>query len=580
MSFFASKSVRIAFRHSGWLGMVVVLALGEALLRTTLPALVRQIIDAALAGQAHMAQHAVTGMVWSYVGIAVAIPVLAWLGQIVASWSAWGATNAIRDAVGTHIMARPLEFFRTHGIGELSERIDADPGQLHALLGASSGNVARMSMLLIGIGYSTWLINPWICVALLGYVVVGGALVVWSQRENAEDWERERVADAALYDGVEENFASVTDIKAVGAEAFLAQRLTPRMATLLQANRHARMRNEQATVVSGLVTISGWVLALALGSWRVLTEQGSLGEAVAVLGYVALLGSPIEHMRGEIQALQQALGALRRIDDLLEVPLETALADVAEPQQLDIHLNHLWFRYPSSPDWVIRDLSLTIPAGTHVAVLGRTGSGKSTLARLLSGLEQADTGQIFYNDVPLPRIPSTQLRRWVGVISQEVEMFNASLRDNMTCFADHYSDADIMRTVTDLQLNDWLMGFADGLDTPLGDGERSLSPGEEQLIAFVRLQLRNPLLIILDEASAHVDPINEQRINRALAVIGRGRSTISIAHRLSTIVQAERILVIRDGEMVEYDTPAALAARSDSAYGQLLTQYTEGASHT
>jgi len=165
----------------------------------------------------------------------------------------------------------------------------------------------------------------------------------------------------------------------------------------------------------------------------------------------------------------------------------------------------------------------------------------------------------------------------VGVISQEVEMFNASLRDNMTCFADHYSDADIMRVVADLHLSDWVAGFREGLDTPLGDGERSLSPGEEQLIAFVRLQLRNPLLIILDEASAHVDPINEQRINRALAVIGRGRSTITIAHRLSTIAHAERILVLRAGEVVEYDTPAALAARGDSAYGQLLAQHTEEA---
>jgi len=577
MSFFASQSVRIAFRHSGWLGLVVVLALVEAWLRTALPMLVSQMIDTALGSQAQLQQHDITGMVWTYVGIAVAIPVLAWLGQIVASWSAWSATNAVRDAVGTHIMARPLEFFRTHGIGELSERIDADPGQLQALLGTSSGNLARMSMLLVGIGYSTWLINPWICAALLGYVAVGATLVVWSQRENADDWERERIADAALYDGVEENFASVTDMKAVGAEGFLAQRLVPRMATLLQANRHARMRNERATVVSGLVTVGGWVLALAVGSWRVVYAQGTIGEAVAMLGYVALLGNPIEHIRSEVQAFQQALGALRRIDDLLAEPIEAVLPAVAEPSQLSIHLDNLWYRYPSSTDWVIRGITLTIPAGTHVAVLGRTGSGKSTLARLISGLEHGATGQIRYNDLPLTSIPTTQLRRWVGVISQEVEMFNASLRDNMTCFADHYSDDDIMRTVADLHLSDWLAGFHEGLDTPLGDGERSLSPGEEQLIAFVRLQLRNPLLIILDEASAHVDPINEQRINRALAVIGRGRSTITIAHRLSTIAQAERILVIRDGAVVEYDTPAGLAARGDSAYGQLLAQQTEGA---
>jgi ABC-type multidrug transport system fused ATPase/permease subunit len=492
----------------------------------------------------------------------------------VAYWNAWSATNALRDAVGEHIMARPLEFFRTHGIGELSERIDADPGQLQGLLGTSSGNVARIGMLLIGISYSTWLINPWICVALLGYVAVGGALVIWSQRDNADDWEQERIADAALYDGVEENFASVTDIKAVGAAGFLAQRLVPRMMALLQTNRHARMRNERATVVSGLVTIAGWVLALAIGSWRVLTAQGTIGEAVAVLGYVALLGNPIEHLRGEVQALQQAIGALRRIDDLLAIPLEPAHTAVAEPTQLSIHLNNVWYRYPSSADWVIRGITLTIPAGTHVAVLGRTGSGKSTLARLISGLESSTTGQILYNDTPITSIPPAQLRRWVGVISQEVEMFNASLRDNMTCFADHYSDDDIIRTVADLQLSDWLAGFRDGLDTPLGDGERSLSPGEEQLIAFVRLQLRNPLLIILDEASAHVDPINEQRINRALGVLGHGRSTMTIAHRLSTIAQAERILVIRDGEVAEYDTPAALVAQGNSAYGQLIAQQT------
>lgn len=570
MSFFALRSVRLTLGHSRWLWLVMVFAVFEAVLQSVLPTLLRQIIDTALGVRAHIPQSDIAGMIVIYAGIAASIPFINWMMNIVASWNAWSATNALRDTVGMHVFAQPLEFFRSHGIGELSERIDADPAQLHQILGMSSANLVRMLVLLGGVGYGAWLIRPEMSIILMGYAILGTLGLVWAQRNNADDWEAERVADAALYDTVEESFASVTDMRAVGGETALSARLTPRLDKLLHVHRFARMRSERATVAAGVIKLSGWVLALAGGSWWVIQAQGTLGEAVALLGFVALLGVPIEHVRNEIQALQQALGAFRRIEELLG-STQTLPTDIPPaPQTCHIQVNEVFFRYPSSNDWVIRGIDLHITHGTHVALLGRTGSGKSTLMRLISGLEAPQQGHITLAGMEMADLPEAYIRRWIGVISQEVDIFNATLRDNLTCFADDYHDEQVWQAIHDMQLTDWVRSFAQGLDTMLGDGERTLSPGEEQLIAFVRLQLRNPRVVLLDEASAHIDPLNEQRINQAMRVIGAGRTILTIAHRLSTVKTADRIIVMADGMIIEDGTAQTLSQRIDGVYAQLL----------
>lgn len=564
MSFFQSPSMRLALTASRWLWLVLVLASLTAVLTVSQPFVVQRIVDAALTEQT------LTPHIMTYLVLAISIPVFQWIMTGLASHSAWNATNALRHATATAIFAQPLEFFRNHGIGELSERIDADSGQLHGIFGEASARLMSTVVLIISVGVTTWLIAPVVFAVMMLYLISGIAIIAWSQRDNHHDWEAERVADAALYDTIEESFASVADMRAVGAESRLHQRLTPRIATLLHAHRTARLRSQIAQLTSTAINAVGWVMAIGIGIWRYQSGTGTIGEAVALLGYVTLLTKPIEEIRGIVQEYQQARGVLSRINELMQ-PAPIADGTHTLPSgPLSARLDQVSYRYPSSPDWVIRDLSLTIPAGTHVAIIGRTGSGKTTLGRLMSRIERAQHGRIMLNNIPIESISESSLRQAVGVISQESDIFNATLRDNITCFAPGYTDDSISTALAACGLGDWLASLPEGLDTPIGDGERALSPGEQQLLAVARIAIRQPGLIVLDEASAHVDPANEQRIATALASLTSQRTTLTIAHRLNTVYAADLVIIMADGVIIESGAPTQLAATPGSHFARLL----------
>ncbi|MFZ9856955.1 MAG: ABC transporter ATP-binding protein [Roseiflexaceae bacterium] len=570
MSFFRSPSIRLALAASRWLWLILVLAGLTAVMTVSQPFIVQRIIDAALA------QQSLIPYVLPYLAVVVSVPIVQLLISSIASHSAWNATNALRHATATAIFAQPLDFFRSHGIGELSERIDADSGQLHGVFGEASARLVSTMILVISVGFTTWLIDPLVFVVMMLYLSIGITIIAWSQRDNHHDWEAERGADAALYDTIEESFASVTDIRAVGAESRLHQRLTPRIATLLHTHRTARLRSQVAQLTSTTINAVGWLLAIGIGIWRYQNGTGSIGEAVALLGYVTLLIKPIDEVRGIVQEYQQARGVISRIDELMQ-PIPFVDGRQTLPSgPLSVRLEQVSYRYPSSPDWVIRDLSLTIPAGTHVAIIGRTGSGKTTLGRLVSRIERAQHGSILLNNIPINDISESSLRNSVGVISQESDIFNATLRDNITCFATGYTDATISTALHDCGLGDWLKLLPDGLDTPIGDGEHALSPGEQQLLAVARIAIRQPGIIVLDEASAHVDPANEQRIATALVNLTNKRTTLTIAHRLNTVYAADLVIIMADGVVIESGVPQQLAATPGSHFATLLaTNLTE-----
>lgn len=564
MEFFQSPGLRVAMQHNRWWIWVVILATIESVLAAFRPFYIQAIIDNATTRQS------LTAAVIAFATVAVLVPILRWVGSIAESHSAWSATNTLRHHVGQAVFSQPLEFFRQHGVGELSERIDADSGQLYDIFASTTAHVVRTGVILLLVAYQTWQIDARICGALLGYVLVSTVVIARNQRDNHTAWEHERIADATLYDTIEESFASVTDIKAVGASAVLHQRLTPRLDTLLQAHRTARLQSQRATMVSTIINGIGWLLVVLLGVWHY-QHGGSIGQAIALIGYMALIAQPIEHVRSIIQAFQQARGVLMRIDALMQqTPAAPPAGSTLPAGALAITLSQVTFAYPDSSQAAVREVSLTIPAGAHVAIIGRTGSGKTTLVRLLSRSEYVQHGEICYHGIPLTHISEASLRQRVAVISQEVDIFNASLRDNVACFATHYSDDELVAALTACGLHDLLATLPYGLDTRIGDGERVLSPGEQQLLALARVWVRNPGVMLLDEASAHIDPLSEQRITQALFRLAQHRTVITIAHRLSTVRTADLVVVMADGAVLEHGAPALLAQQPHSHYARLI----------
>jgi ATP-binding cassette subfamily B protein len=219
---------------------------------------------------------------------------------------------------------------------------------------------------------------------------------------------------------------------------------------------------------------------------------------------------------------------------------------------------------------VLEGLSFELRAGGVLGLLGRTGSGKSTLARLVFRLYDPKQGEILLDGSNLREMKLGALRGRVAMVTQEVQLFRGSVRDNLTFFDRSVADERIVGAIGELGLGEWLKGLPKGLDTELEAGSRSLSAGEAQLLAFTRIFLRDPGLVILDEASAKLDPATEQRIERAIDRLLEGRTAIIIAHRLGTVQRAEQVLILEDGKALEFGERQRLASDPGSRFYALL----------
>jgi ABC-type multidrug transport system fused ATPase/permease subunit len=224
---------------------------------------------------------------------------------------------------------------------------------------------------------------------------------------------------------------------------------------------------------------------------------------------------------------------------------------------------------------VLYDLSFQLPLGAVLGLLGRTGSGKTTLTRLLFRLYDPDRGTIYLGRdgcVPtdIRQLPLSDLRRQVGMVTQEIQLFHATVRDNLTFFNPSVSDERILEAIHELGMDEWYDSLPEGLDTELESGGGGLSAGEAQLLAFARIFLRDPRLIILDEASSRLDPATEHMIERAVDRLIANRTAIVIAHRLDTVQRADAILILEDGRICEHGARTALARDPDSRFYSLL----------
>jgi ATP-binding cassette subfamily B protein len=225
---------------------------------------------------------------------------------------------------------------------------------------------------------------------------------------------------------------------------------------------------------------------------------------------------------------------------------------------------------PSDNDHVLHDIDFTLPPGCVLGLLGRTGSGKTTLARLLMRLYDPTEGQVCLGGLPLTATTLHDVRRRVALVTQEVQLFRASVRENLTFFNPTIADADIHAVLQQLGLDTWLASLPDGLDTELSAGGGGLSAGQAQLLAFARVFLFDPSLVILDEASSRLDPATELQIERAVDLLLTGRTGVIIAHRLNTVQRADEVLILEDGRIREHGARAALAADPTSYFHRLL----------
>jgi ABC-type multidrug transport system fused ATPase/permease subunit len=350
------------------------------------------------------------------------------------------------------------------------------------------------------------------------------------------------------------------------------QRFYQLLRPLLRSNRRVRMATSLSSATTLTIFVLGSALMMGLGAYLWSIGAITLGTVYLFWSYTDLLSQPIQQIRNQLQDLQQAEACIQRIEQLLSTQSaiqESEQAIEAPPGPLSVAFCDVAFGYKAAEP-VLHEVSCDIAPGRVLGILGRTGSGKTTLARLLFRLYDAQEGEVCLGGSPIKALALRGLRQRIGMVTQDVQLFNAPVRDNLTFFNRAIGDARLLQVIDTVGLSMWYQALPAGLDSIVGADGQGLSAGEAQLLAFARVFLKDPGLVIFDEASSRLDPATERLIERAVSSILINRTGIVIAHRLATIQRADDILILEDGRICEYGTREALAADPQSRFSHLL----------
>jgi ABC-type multidrug transport system fused ATPase/permease subunit len=488
----------------------------------------------------------------------------------------WRVTNRLRSNLTRHVFGLDMDFHSSRTNGELIERIDGDVTSLGHFFSMFSVRIFGGVLLLSGILVLLWTVQPWIGLGLTLFTLLELGVLVLTRKRAVPATTKEREASAALFGFIEERLAGREDLRANGAGGHALWRFNGVMRRFYHDGRRAWMTRATIWLTSYGLFIIG--LGATIGAMIFFVQGGilTLGTGYMVFQYLMMLQGEIEQIAQHMQEVQKSIAGLSRMRELFEeqpkVVQHGNLSLDAGP--LAVKVSDLSFHYPAAPGAAPRatlaDISLELAPGRILGLLGRTGSGKTTLTRLLFRLFEPSSGSILLNGSNIRNIAPESLRGQIGLVTQDVQLFQASVRDNLTFFDDSVGDTKILQLLGMLGLDAWLANLPDGLDTVISAGGGSLSAGEAQLLALSRVFLKDPGLVVLDEPSSRLDPLTEQRLERAVDRLLQDRSAIIIAHRLATVERADDIMILDQGRILEYGPRLELAAEPSSRYAQLL----------
>jgi ABC-type multidrug transport system fused ATPase/permease subunit len=557
--------------------LLLALLLGTTIgLQLANPRVLRLFIDDAATGAPLAALLRVAVL---FLGVALALQ-LAQLGEVyVAENVGLTATNRLRAELTLHVLRLDPSFHASHSPGELIERTDGDVTTLGNFFARLIVHLVGNTLLLLGALALLFAIDLRVGAAVGLFTAIAVVVMVALRRVAIPRFAALRQANAELFGLIEERLGGTEDLRANGGVAHTLQRLAERSRAVVFAGVAAMLTGGAGF---NLVMLSlGFGTVAALGTAAYLYRQGELtiGTVYLIFAYADGLRRPLEGITRQLQDLQQAVASVGRVRALLaqRSTIVDGLAPAAlPPGPLSLELDRVRFAYGEA-DPVLRDLSFRLGPGQVLGLLGRTGSGKTTIARLLFRLHDPTAGSIKLGGaasstegVDLRDCAVAALRARIGIVTQDVQLFHATVRDNVTLFDRAVGDPAVEAVLRDVGLGPWLDNQPTGLDAVLAPGGGSLSAGEAQLLAFARVFLKDPGLVVLDEASSRLDPATERLLERAVDRLLAGRTAIVIAHRLATVARADRILILEDGRAAEEGDRATLAADPTSRFARLL----------
>jgi ATP-binding cassette subfamily B protein len=540
------------------LGGLLALIFSSAGLSTLNPFLLREVLDNAYPNRdTTLLSVLVLGMILLSIITSVIGVAQTWISNQVGQ----RVMHDLRAAVYAHLQRMSLAFFTRTRTGEVQSRIANDIGGVDSVVTSTATSIVQNVTTVVAV-VAAMILLDW---RLAAFSLALLPFFVWLTRRVGEERRRiqsvrqGRLADMSTL--VEESL-SVSGIllgKTMGRSPELVGRFSGESAELADLEVRSRMagRWRMASVQLSFAIMPAAVYWFAGESIASGGHAITVGTVVAFTTLQTRVLFPIQSLLSVGLEVQTSLALFARIFEYLDLPIDIAERPCARELQAvhgDVRLDDVWFRYGAESPWTLREIDAEILAGTRTALVGETGSGKTTLAYLIARLYEPQRGRVSIDGEDIRDVTLDSLAATVGLVSQETYLFHASIRENLRFACPQASDEEIERAARAAQIHDLIASLPEGYDTPVGERGYRFSGGEKQRIAIARTILRNPPVLILDEATSALDTETERAVQASLDELSRGRTTIAIAHRLSTIRDADQILVLDGGRIVERGT--------------------------
>ena len=545
------------------LAAAAVLILASTGIGLAFPLIVRELLDAAF----EMGDRAMLDRIALFlVGLFLVNAVLNFAQSYLTASVAEQVVADLRGQLFRRLVFQPPGFFAGRRVGELSSRIASDSGLLQQILRFGVPELGRQGLFLVGALILVTITHPRLTLVTM-IAIPPTALVGWifgRQVRRISTGVQDRLAEAVSR--AEQVFTQIATVQSFTRERWEAQRFG---AAVEETRSEGLRRAVWRAGLTGAVTFAAFgavVLVLWEGGRLVLAGELTAGTLVAFLLYAVTIAGAVSSLAGFWSNFQESAGAARRVFEILDRPLD--LEDPSDPEPLpssvrgEVHYKGVGFRYGPDLPWVLDGLDLHVEPGAAVALVGSSGVGKSTTVSLLPRFHDVEAGQVLLDGTDVRRLRLEELRSLIGLVPQEPMLFAGTIRENLLYGQANATQSEVEAAARAAHAHDFITGFPNGYDEWVGERGVTLSAGQRQRIAIARVMLKEPRILILDEASSSLDAESEALVQDALDRLMEGRTTLVIAHRLSTVLRADRIAVLEEGRVADEGSHGELLERS------------------